>query len=224
MMLVGSRHADGVAHLDQALAREAGGDDVLRHIARGVGRRAVHLGRVLAGEGAAAVRACAAVGVDDDLAPGQAAVALRAADHEAAGRVDQVLDVSFSQFLRQHGLMISSITASMAACFIFGPSDISGECWVESTTVSIAIGLAVHVAQGDLRLGVRAQPRQAAVLAQHAPGARPGGAASRSAAASAPASRRRRSRTSGPGRRRPGRGCRPCAWSTPWAMSGLCLS
>ena len=83
-------HADRVGDLDLALVGEAGGDDVLRDVARRVGGRAVDLGRVLAAERAAAVRAGAAVGVDDDLAAGQAAVALRAADDEAAGRVDQV--------------------------------------------------------------------------------------------------------------------------------------
>ena len=54
----------------------------------GIGGRAVDLARVLAREGAAAVGGRTAVGVDDDLAPGQAAVAVRPADHEAAGRVD----------------------------------------------------------------------------------------------------------------------------------------
>jgi hypothetical protein len=91
-------HADGVGHLDLALLGQAGGDDVLGHVARGVGGAAVDLARVLAAEGAAAVRAGAAVGVDDDLAAGQAAVALRAADDEAAGRVDQVLGVGGQPF------------------------------------------------------------------------------------------------------------------------------
>src|SRR5690606_8560400 len=50
---------------------------------------AVDLGRVLAGEGAAAVPGVAAVGVDDDLAAGQAGVAHRAADLEPPGGVDQ---------------------------------------------------------------------------------------------------------------------------------------
>jgi hypothetical protein len=56
---------------------------------------------ILAGEGAAAVTAHAAVGVDDDLAAGQAGVALRPADDEFAGRVDQVLGVLGQQVLRQ---------------------------------------------------------------------------------------------------------------------------
>ncbi len=34
-------HADGIAHLDLALARQARGHDVLGHVARGVGGRAV---------------------------------------------------------------------------------------------------------------------------------------------------------------------------------------
>jgi hypothetical protein len=46
----------------------------------------------------------AAVGVDDDLAAGQAAVAVRAADHEAPGGVDQVAGVAAEAFLRQHRL------------------------------------------------------------------------------------------------------------------------
>ena len=80
--------ADGVGELDRAAVGEAGRDDVLGEIARGIGGRAVDLGRILAGEGAAAMRRRAAIGVDDDLAAGEAAVAVRAADDELAGRVD----------------------------------------------------------------------------------------------------------------------------------------
>ena len=82
------RDADRVGDLDLAAVGEARGDDVLRHVARRVRGRAVDLRRILARERAAAVRRGAAVGVDDDLAPGQAGVAHRAADHELAGRVD----------------------------------------------------------------------------------------------------------------------------------------
>ena len=59
------------------------GDDVLGDVAGHVARRAVDLRGVLARERAAAVTAAAAVGVDDDLAAGQAGVALRSADDEA---------------------------------------------------------------------------------------------------------------------------------------------
>ena len=81
--------ADGVGHLDLAAGGGAGGDDVLGHPAGGVGGRAVDLGRVLAGEGAAAVAGGAAVGVDDDLAAGEAAVGVGAAEHERAGGVHE---------------------------------------------------------------------------------------------------------------------------------------
>ena len=82
------RDTDSVGDLDLAAIREPGGDDVLRDVPRRVRARAVDLRRVLARERAAAVRRGAAVGVDDDLAPGQARVAHRPANHELAGRVD----------------------------------------------------------------------------------------------------------------------------------------
>src|SRR5207302_9761761 len=87
--------ADGVGELDFALLGQAGGDDVLGDVAGHVGGRAIDLGRVFAGEGAAAVPAAAAVGVHDDLASGEAAVAVRPADQEAAGRIDVAADAIF---------------------------------------------------------------------------------------------------------------------------------
>ena len=98
------RDADRVGELDQRALGEAGGDDVLGDVARHVGRRAVDLRGVLARERAAAVRGAAAVGVDDDLAARQAGVALRAADDEAAGRVDVELGVGRQERRRDHRL------------------------------------------------------------------------------------------------------------------------
>jgi hypothetical protein len=69
------RDTDGVRHLHLDAVRESGGDDVAGHVARRVRRRAVHLGRILAGERAAAVPGEPAVGVDDDLPAGEARVA-----------------------------------------------------------------------------------------------------------------------------------------------------
>ncbi len=97
-------NADGVGQLHFAAIGQAGGDDVLGHVAGHVGGAAIDLGRVLAAERAAAVPAPAAVGVDDDLAAGQAAVAVRAADDELAGRVDVVLDLAVDQVGRQQRL------------------------------------------------------------------------------------------------------------------------
>jgi hypothetical protein len=93
------RHADRIGELDRAALGEARRDDVLREIAGDVGRRAIDLGRILARERAAAVRGSAAIGVDDDLAAGEACVAVRPADLEAAGGID-VIDGLVGQQLR----------------------------------------------------------------------------------------------------------------------------
>ncbi len=44
----------------------------------------------------------AAVGVNDDLAAGQSAVPHRSADHEPAGRVDEVAGIRVKQFSRNN--------------------------------------------------------------------------------------------------------------------------
>src|SRR5690606_28807773 len=92
--------ADRVGDLHLAAVGEAGGDDVLGDPAHGVGAGAVDLAGVLAGEGAAAVAGHPAVGVDDDLADGQARIALGPAEHEAAGGVDVGDDLGDVQALR----------------------------------------------------------------------------------------------------------------------------
>ena len=62
---------------------------MLGHPASGVRRGPVHLRRVLAGECPAAVAGGAAVGIDDDLAPGETGISVWAADDEVAGGVGQ---------------------------------------------------------------------------------------------------------------------------------------
>src|SRR5918992_259409 len=95
---------DGVGSLDHAPPGETRGDQVLGDPTGGVGARAVHLGCVLAGEGAPAVRRGPTVGVHDDLTPGQPRVALRAAGHEAPGRVHQDLGRALiEELLGHHG-------------------------------------------------------------------------------------------------------------------------
>jgi len=83
------READRVGDLQLAALRETCGDDVLRHVAGRVRRRAVDLGGVFAGEGTAPVPGHAAIGVDDDLPSGDARVAHRPAAHEAARWIDE---------------------------------------------------------------------------------------------------------------------------------------
>ncbi len=103
-----------------------------RHIAG----RAVNLGRILAGERAAAVAAITAVGVDDNLASGQSAVALRTADNKAAGRIDVENLVDLSRYCGGITRLISSSIIDFAQRRVF---DV-GECWVEMTTAFIPTG------------------------------------------------------------------------------------
>src|SRR5690606_2789856 len=81
-------HADRIRHLYLTAFSQTGGDDVLRDVAGGISCGAIDFGRVLAGERTAAMTGHAAVGIDDDLATCESAVAHRPADHEGAGGVD----------------------------------------------------------------------------------------------------------------------------------------
>src|SRR4249919_2951785 len=153
--------ADRVGDLHFALVGQAGGDDVLRHVTRGISGRTVDLRRILARERAAAVAGHAAVAVDDDLAAGQAAVAHRAADHEDAGRIDVhlVLRQLVEPVLRQHRLedvlvhALDQILLLDARIVLRGQHD-----GVE------ADDLVAFIAQRDLRLRIGAQPRQLGIL------------------------------------------------------------
>ncbi len=221
--------ADRVGDLDLAALRQAGGDDVLRHVAGGVGGGAVDLGRVLAGEGAAAVAGHASVGVDDDLAAGEAGVADRAADHELAGRVDEELALQL--------VLVEAIGD-------LGPKDREDDA-LPQLRLDLALGVdplvvlggdqklfdgdgaAVGVADADLGLAVGAEVAERSRPCGRRPGVRPAGGRGGSASASAPRSRRWRSRTSSPGRprrrRRARRRRRDRLWSRrPGRRPGRC--
>ncbi len=103
----------------------------------------------------------AAVGVDDDLAAGQAAVADRAADDELAGRVDVVLGVLVQQLGRQ-AVLDDQLHHRFAQVALLDVGVVLGRQHHGIDTGD----LAVLVAAGDLALGIRAQPRQQAVLAR----------------------------------------------------------
>ena len=72
--------------------RESSPDDIFSDVTGHVRGRAIDLAWVFTRERAAAVTAHTTVGVDDDLATGQAGVTLRATNHEATRRVDEILD------------------------------------------------------------------------------------------------------------------------------------
>ena len=170
--------ADRVRDLDLAARGEAGGHDVLGDPAHGVGGGAVDLGRVLAGEGAAAVAGHAAVGVDDDLAAGQAGVAHRAADLEAAGRVDQqpvALGVQLDAVVSQRSSTGSTTCSRMSGVSRSSRSMSGGVLGGDDHGVE-ADGLVAVVLDGDLGLAVGPQVGDGAVLADLGQPARPAGA------------------------------------------------
>lgn len=151
-------NTDGIRELDQAAVSEAGSDERLGDPASGVGSRAVDLGRVLAREGTATVGTPAAVRVDDNLAASEAGIALGPANDEAAGRVqmhDGVLvqvaggDDSPDDLVAEGGgdLLLGDIVRVLRR-------DHNG---VHALRGQSAV--AVLVLDGDLRLGVGAQPR-----------------------------------------------------------------
>jgi hypothetical protein len=156
------RLADGVRHLHLDALGEACGHRVLGHPAHRVGGGAVDLGRVLAGERAAAVAGEPAIGVDDDLAAGEARVSHRAAHDEPAGGVDQqahvgdvdaeVADLRADDVLadvgREHGVQV----------------DVGGVLGGDDHCVE-PHGLVAVVLDGDLGLAVRTQVGQQAGLA-----------------------------------------------------------
>ncbi len=79
---------DGVRELHKGTAGEAGRDERLGDPAADVGSRSVDLGEILTGESTTTVGTPATVGVDDDLAAGEAGVTLGTTDDEEAGGLD----------------------------------------------------------------------------------------------------------------------------------------
>ena len=82
-------NADGISKLNLAAFRQTGCNNILSHIAGGIGCAAVNFCGILSREGTAAVRSTAAVGIHNDFSAGKAGISLRAADDETAGRVNE---------------------------------------------------------------------------------------------------------------------------------------
>ncbi len=80
--------ADGVGQLQGAAIRQTGSDDVLCQIACGISGRTVHFRGIFARECTTAMGGCAAIGIDDDFATGQTAIAIRTANNKLAGWVN----------------------------------------------------------------------------------------------------------------------------------------
>ena len=166
----GVRDADRVGDLELAAVGEAGGDEVLRDVARRVRGRAVDLRRILAREAATALPRGAAVRVDDDLAAGEPRVGLRAADDELPRRVDEHEPV-----LAQPGLVVElarqdRVQHVLDDVGLHAPVDVDavGVLRDDEQPVDLdrprAAVLVLLVAHGDHRLAVGAQVLERARL------------------------------------------------------------
>ena len=160
----GFGHADSIGNQHLQAVGQAGGHQVFGDIAGGVGAGTVNFGRVFAGEGAAAVPGDAAVGVHQNLAPGQAGVALGPAHHEPTAGVDEVLGFVVQQLRRHDGPddLLNNILADLGAESVA----VGGVIVLAADDHGVnPVGFAVAIFHGDLRLAVGAQVRQSAVLA-----------------------------------------------------------
>ena len=154
-------HADGIGQLQLAAGGQTGTNDVLGHVARHVVSAAVDLCRILARESAAAVRTHTTVGIHDDLAPGQATVAVRTAHHKPSGGVYMVDGVGIQIFGGNHLLD-------------YLLNHVAGDPFVTGAGIVLrgynhrihARGAAVHVFDCDLGLGIGPQIGQLLLLAQ----------------------------------------------------------
>ena len=93
----GLGHAYRIGNLHEAFVTHSGGDKVLGDVACCIGAAAVNLGRVFAGECAAAVGSAATVGIDYNLAPGEAGISGGPAYDELSGGVDVQYPVTLEQ-------------------------------------------------------------------------------------------------------------------------------
>src|SRR5215472_1030292 len=152
--------ADGVGELDFRAVRETGSHNVLGDVAGHVASGTIDLRRILAGEGATAVSAVTAVGVDNDFTAGEAGIAHGSADDETAGGVDVELGFGIEHFRRHDGLdhVLGDRGAQVFARD--GVAVLRGDDHAVD-----AVGLAVAVFDGDLGLAIRAKKIAFLVLA-----------------------------------------------------------
>jgi len=84
----GQKKSIATSQVPSAPAGKASSHDGFGGLTADIGAGAIHLGGILSGEGTAAVRAPAAICVNDDLAAGQASIAVGATNYKAAGGVE----------------------------------------------------------------------------------------------------------------------------------------
>ena len=146
-------NADGVGQLDLTLVSQSGRYNILSNIAGCVGCRAVYLGAVLSRECAAAMACRSAIGINDDLASGQAAVAVRAADHKTSGRIDEKFCILIYHICRDNGIkyILPDICVNLLLCHVLIMLSREHHC-IQTGRTSVLV-----VLHRNLCLSVRAQ-------------------------------------------------------------------
>lgn len=160
----GLSYANGVGQLNEGATGQPGVNERLGDPARKVGSGAVNLGVVLAGESTSAVGSPPSIGINNDLAAGEAGITLGTTDDEETGWLD-VVDGPVIQVLGRNNLLDDLLLYLLSELLggdilaVLGRDDdgIYAERYNSATIVGIL--------DRDLGLGVGAQPREAAVVA-----------------------------------------------------------
>ena len=159
---------DGVGELDEDALAVSTSNEGLGDPAGSVGSGAVDLGGILAGEGATTVGTPATVGVDDDLAAGEAGVTLGTTDGEAAGGVQPVDGLVVDHVGGEGGLddLLHEVGLDLVVgdllVVLDGDEDDGDAEGLEEVLAVTGVEL---VFDGDLGLGVGAGPREGVVAA-----------------------------------------------------------
>lgn len=110
-------HADRIRHLNFGLFCQPRSNDIFCRISCGIGGGTVYLCRILPGKSAAAVSGCAAIGIDNDLSPCEAAVAYRTADDKPTGGIDEDMGILLQEILQDgNNDLLTDILMELLLC------------------------------------------------------------------------------------------------------------
>lgn len=149
-------HADSIGELYQHTPAQSAGYQGLGDPSGGLSSTAIHLRRVFARECATTVGSMSALSVHYDFPAGESSVSVRPTNREGSRGVDDPLNVSVNQVIRQH-LQAHFLDQNghffvgFAFCVLVRHQNSMDSDGPETT-------IFVFVLDGDLRLGVRSEP------------------------------------------------------------------
>jgi len=158
----GLGNTDGIRDLNKSTLAELGSNEGLGDPSGSVSSRAIDLGGVLAREGTTTVSTPTTIAVNNDLAASQTSITLRTTNNEATRRV-QVEDGLIIKVLGGDGVLDNNFHQTLAnllvgnAVIVLSGDDHSVDAFRDQRTVVVLL-----VLNGDLSLGVRAQPLELA--------------------------------------------------------------